>query len=253
MHDSLTRDNKSQDHTHEESTQSVGQFRTPPSFHLNASPSGNDAGKGTAAQMKVVQRAEKTPAEQLADAYESFSDGNSTMIDLARVCIRFAASNGADVLAIFDKLSYISGDNLAYAMANNSSESVLKTFSTAVLNRMVTELSDPWKTMSSEANARMATKVQTALRGAAEDKAKKDAEDAAWAALWAKPRLTTEEIATARVRIDAMPAGPAKVEYYVRLQEKVQYINQRNISSYVGENASGGSCNLTSLAMCMSS
>jgi hypothetical protein len=68
----------------------------------------------------------------------------------------------------------------------------------------------------------------------------------------AKPRLTTEEIATARVRIDAMPDGPAKVALYTQLQEKVQYINQRNVGTYAGENAGGGSCNLTSLAMCMS-
>ena len=68
--------------------------------------------------------------------------------------------------------------------------------------------------------------------------------------LMAKDRLTTAEIATARTLIGQEPAEK-QPDLFQQLQSKVPYDNQRDNES-TGEGKDGGTCNLTSLAMCLS-
>lgn len=67
-----------------------------------------------------------------------------------------------------------------------------------------------------------------------------------------KDRLSTEEIAKAREYIESLSDGWQKEDYFLQLQEKVEYVNQRNVTEYAGEEYFGGSCNLSSLAMAVS-
>lgn len=195
---------------------------------------------------------DKTPAEILAEAVADFKKDKIEMIALAEVCNRYASSHGGDVLSVFDKLSFEKQDNLAYAMANHSSDAALRKFDAGVLNRMKKELEGSLNTVKWGKNKEMAKRVQIAINGALVDKAQKDAEDALFDKLWGQSRLNTKEIDWVRGRIAKMEAGDKKDQMYLKLQEKVQYINQRNNTAYTREKAGGGSCALSSLAMCLS-
>lgn len=70
--------------------------------------------------------------------------------------------------------------------------------------------------------------------------------------LWKKSTLTTAEIKTARTYIDSLSDAKKKTKLFGELQEKVQYVNQRENSAYTGEGQGGGSCNLASLGMSLS-
>ena len=67
--------------------------------------------------------------------------------------------------------------------------------------------------------------------------------------LMEKERLTVEEIAQAREWIKEEPVEHQGA-LYEELQKKVEYLNQRNNES-AEEVEDGGTCNLTSLAMCL--
>ncbi|MCK6518612.1 hypothetical protein L6R46_26590 [Myxococcota bacterium] len=69
-------------------------------------------------------------------------------------------------------------------------------------------------------------------------------------ALFSAERLTTEQIAEARALIEAEIPAEERGDWYERLQSKVEYHNQRNNES-PSEGDNGGTCNLTSLAMCL--
>ena len=69
-------------------------------------------------------------------------------------------------------------------------------------------------------------------------------------ALFSAERLTTEQIAEARALIEAEIPAEERGDWYERLQSKVGYLNQRNNDS-PSEDDDGGTCNLTSLAMCL--
>jgi hypothetical protein len=66
--------------------------------------------------------------------------------------------------------------------------------------------------------------------------------------LMAKDELTSDEIAEAR-RLIAQQPQDLQGALYEQLQEKVEYCNQRNNESM--ENADGGTCNLTAVAMAL--
>ncbi len=67
--------------------------------------------------------------------------------------------------------------------------------------------------------------------------------------LMARERLSAEEISRARELIAEAPEAE-QADLYAVLQSKVAYRNQRNNES-TSEESSGGTCNLTSLAMCL--
>ena len=69
------------------------------------------------------------------------------------------------------------------------------------------------------------------------------------AALMAKSRLTPEEIAKARPLIEQLPAAQKRANW-LDLQAKTEYQNQRD-NQGADEEKTGGTCNLTSLAMCL--
>ena len=64
-----------------------------------------------------------------------------------------------------------------------------------------------------------------------------------------KETLTSEEVTRARELIEAMPPW-SREEYYLELQEKTAYHNQRDSKS-TQENVKGGTCNLTAVAMAL--
>jgi len=67
--------------------------------------------------------------------------------------------------------------------------------------------------------------------------------------LLSKDRLNEDEIAVARAFILERPSE-AQAELFAELQTKVEYSNQRNNDSD-SEGVNGGTCSLTSLAMCL--
>lgn len=101
------------------------------------------------------------PAKQIDDNYQKYLKGEIGMPQLARALKPFAASNGSLVAAVIDKLPWDAQDNFCFALANNSSESELKGFNSALLARMSEELSTYW-TWSGDANAGQKKRVDAA-------------------------------------------------------------------------------------------
>ncbi|MBN2536634.1 MAG: DUF4157 domain-containing protein [Spirochaetales bacterium] len=76
----------------------------------------------------------------IRNAYKNYSSGLLTMPELARVLIEFAPTHTSEILSIFNSLPEHHRDNLAYAMAANSIDAKIISFTQDILDRMITEL-----------------------------------------------------------------------------------------------------------------
>lgn len=68
--------------------------------------------------------------------------------------------------------------------------------------------------------------------------------------LLSQDRLTPDQIAQARQEIAKLPPAE-RARYYLQLQSKPEYQNQRDNSTPKEKASRGGTCNLTSVAMCL--
>lgn len=78
----------------------------------------------------------------------------------------------------------------------------------------------------------------------------KTAGDTELGKLLSHDRLTPEQIAQARQEIVKLPPAE-RSQYYLQLQSKPEYQNQRDNSTGKEKAKGGGTCNLTSVAMCL--
>lgn len=86
--------------------------------------------------------------------------------------------------------------------------------------------------------------------GGGEGGARKDAGDTPLAQLLAQDRLTPEQLAEARAEVAKLPPAE-RPKYYLQLQSKPAYQNQRDNATAKEKVKGGGTCNLTSVAMCL--
>ena len=188
---------------------------------------------------------EVTPEEVMDQAWACYEEGQSDMIALAAALVPYGGSHPDKIIEIMDKLPGNHRDNLAYAMADKVDDTTLGTFDKGLLERMASELDGMWNTTNWGANYEMRDRINQIL-GNWEDAAAK------FSRLWQKSTLTLEEVGEAREYIESLTDPSLKAQYYLELQEKTQYFDQRENSDYVGEDPTdGGSCNLASLGMCL--
>ncbi len=101
----------------------------------------------------VVHRQQQLDVPKvIRDAYANFNSGVIDMPALARILIPFASVYTTEILAVFDALPEKHRDNLAFAMANNSTDVAIMSFTQKILDRMLLELGKVFNTYSHGSN-----------------------------------------------------------------------------------------------------
>ncbi|HMA61567.1 MAG TPA: hypothetical protein VKP78_02845, partial [bacterium] len=114
---------------------------------------------------------EVDPVERMIELYISYLNGELDMPDFARALLPFVSSDGDKILVIFNQLQWNHQDNLAYALAENSSDTKLASFDLSLLQRMQSELSNPLSTTSWEENYQQRTRIESVLNVETTDQA----------------------------------------------------------------------------------
>jgi len=91
-----------------------------------------------------------------------YNDHKITMPELARALLPYTSSNSIQIIDLMDKLDMFEKDNLAYALASNSSDSELSAFDKKLLRKMSVAL-DTWFTWSRTENLKQKERVDKYL------------------------------------------------------------------------------------------
>jgi len=188
---------------------------------------------------------EKKPLEIIKELYKDYTDRKIDTIKLASELMNFTTDNGEAIISTIDKLPNHIKDNVYFAMANQSTNLELTQFDNSLLETMAKHLGGWFNTASWGKNWKQEERIKNilALDNTTEGEINK---------LMVKNRLNPNEIEHVRELIESLDESK-RGGYYLQLQEKVKYNNQRDsIIKEDGEQIEksyGGMCNLTSLSM----
>ncbi len=240
-------------------------------------PTSSSASKATTnaeAQVKPVSDEDK-----INNAQNDYKAGRLSMPAFGRLLLPYVSTLGTKILSILENLPRHERDNFAFVLAANSSDTQLASFNKELLLGMRDELGGFFNTTSWKENWAQKDRVVNALGQKATNVAgeenttsediiepnnlsemEKNLND-----LLSKERLTPEEISYAREIISSLEVSK-QASYYLLIQTKVNYKNQRNnqsdatlndlerndwMTKYNIDTAGDIMCNLTSMAMAL--
>lgn len=150
------------------------------------------------------------------------------MIELGNALLPCVSNHGNKIIEVLQCLPYLYRDNLAHVLASNSGDSELQQFDPALLTEMKDSLGLIFNTISWSDNTKQEERIAAALKtqSSLEGRIEK---------LMAKDRLTAKEIAKVRPLIAQLEQSK-QAKYYLQIQKKVQYKNQRNNKSKATKN-----------------
>ncbi|WP_338239906.1 hypothetical protein [Persicobacter diffluens] len=197
-------------------------------------------------QKAEEERKEQMRKEPVENAKTYISNYGSDILALADAMKPYVGLNPQLVGAVLSKLGRMTRDNFTYALMNRLSDSELRNGGPELLGQMKSSL-EAWFVSNTNYDKEIKT-LDSILGNQKTQGSTADQIDT----YFEKDRLTPEEIAEVRPLIASLN-DEERQGYYLTLQEKVMYENQRDSQAISGkkrvESGSGGICNFASLAM----